>query len=65
MSPGREWPRGRPEAGMNEETSAGEEGVQNRPTIFRKGGRIVKPSKMIKPLNPPVPMEDPLPHDSE
>jgi len=50
---------------MNEEASAGEEAVQNRPTIFRKGGRIVKPSKMIKPLNPPVPMEDPLPHDSE
>jgi len=50
---------------MNEEASAREEGVQNRPTIFRKGERIVKPSKMIKPLNPPVPMEDPLPHDSE
>jgi len=30
-----------------------------------KGGRIVELSKMIKLLNPPVPMEEPLPHDSE
>jgi len=29
--------RGRPEAGMNEEASAEEEDVHNRPTIFRKG----------------------------
>ena len=57
--------RGRPEAGMNEEASAGEEDVQNSPTIFRKGRRIVKSSKMIKLLNPPVPMEELLPHDSE
>jgi len=28
---------GRPEAGMNEEASAGEEDVQIQPTIFRKG----------------------------
>jgi len=62
---GRRQARGRPEAGMNEEASAGEEDVQNSPTIFRKGRRIVKPSKMIKLLNPPIPMEDPLPHDSE
>jgi|GEM_PF-2381941 len=65
--------RGRPEAGqrqageagMNEEASAGEEEVQNRPTIFRKGGRIVKLINMNKLLNPPAPMEEPLPHDSE
>jgi len=57
--------RGGPEAGMNEEASAGKEDVQIRPTIFRKEGRIVKLSKMIKLLNPPVPMEKPLPHDSE
>jgi hypothetical protein len=50
---------------MNEEASAGKEDVQIRPTIFRKEGRIVKLSKMIKLLNPPVPMEKPLPHDSE
>jgi len=50
---------------MNEEASAGEEVVQNRPTIFRKGRRIVKLIKMIKLLNPPAPMEEPLPHDSE
>jgi hypothetical protein len=50
---------------MNEEASAGEEDVQNSPTIFRKGRRIVKPSKMIKVLNPPGPMEEPPPHDSE
>ncbi len=50
---------------MNEEASAGEEDVQIRPTIFRKEGRIVKLSKMIKLLNPPAPMEEPLPHDSE
>jgi len=56
---------GRPEAGMNEEASAGEEVIQNRPTIFRKEGRIVKLKEMIKLLNPPVPMEEPLPHDSE
>ncbi|MGB9697873.1 MAG: hypothetical protein ACPL5I_00680 [Thermodesulfobacteriota bacterium] len=30
-----------------------------------KGGRIVKLSKMFELLNPPVPMEDSLPHDSE
>jgi hypothetical protein len=30
-----------------------------------KGWRIVKLSKMIKPLNPPAPMEEPLAHDSE
>jgi len=30
-----------------------------------KGRRIVMLSKMIKLLNPPVPMEEPLPHDSE
>ena len=34
---GQRRARGRPEAGMNEEASAGEEDVQNRPTIFRKG----------------------------
>jgi len=62
---GRGQARGRPEAGMNEEASTGEEVVQNRPTIFRKGRRIVKLSKMIKFLNPPAPMEEPLPHDSE
>jgi len=56
---------GRPEAGMNEEASAGEEELQNRPTIFRKGGRIVKLINMNKLLNPPAPMEEPLPHDSE
>jgi len=28
---------GGPEAGMNEEASAGEEDVQIQPTIFRKG----------------------------
>jgi hypothetical protein len=50
---------------MNEKASAGEEVVKNSPTIFRKGRRIVKPSKMIKLLNPPIPMEDPLPHDFE
>jgi hypothetical protein len=33
--------------------------------FFRKGRRIVKLSKMIKLLNPPAPMEEPLPHDSE
>ncbi|MGB9700444.1 MAG: hypothetical protein ACPL5I_13800 [Thermodesulfobacteriota bacterium] len=30
-----------------------------------KSGRIVKLSNMIKLLNPPVPMEESLPHDSE
>ena len=50
---------------MNEEASAGEEVAQNRPTIFRKGGRIVKLSNMVGLLNPPAPMEAPLPHDSE
>jgi len=30
-----------------------------------KGRRIVKLSKMIKFLNPPGPMEEELPHDSE
>jgi hypothetical protein len=30
-----------------------------------KGRRIVKPSNIIKFLNPPGPMEEPLPHDSE
>jgi hypothetical protein len=30
-----------------------------------KGRRIIKLSNMIKLLNPPVPMEEPLPHDSE
>jgi len=50
---------------MNEEASAGEEVVLNRPTIFRKGRRIVKPSNMIKLKNPPIPREDPLPNDSE
>jgi len=30
-----------------------------------KGRRIVKLIKMIKLLNPPAPMEEPLPHDSE
>jgi len=34
---GQRRARGRPEAGMNEEASAGEEDVQNRSTIFRKG----------------------------
>jgi len=62
---GRRQARGRPEAGMNEEASAGEEEVQNRPTIFRKGGRIVKLINMNKLLNPPKAMEEPLPHDSE
>ena len=62
---GRGQARGRPEAGMNEEASTGEEVVQNRPTIFRKGRRIVKLIKMIKLLNPPAPREEPLPHDSE
>ena len=62
---GRKQARGRPEAGMNEKASAREEVVKNSPTIFRKGRRIVKPSKMIKLLNPPIPMEDPLPHDFE
>ncbi|MGC8808987.1 MAG: hypothetical protein ACP5Q3_01910 [bacterium] len=50
---------------MNEEASAGEENVQNLPAIFRKGRRIVKLSNVIKILNPPVPMEESLPHDSE
>ncbi len=50
---------------MNEEASAGEEVVQNWPAIFRNGRRIIKPSKMNKLLNPPAPMEEPLPHDSE
>jgi hypothetical protein len=30
-----------------------------------KGRRIAKLSKMIELLNPPVPMEEALPHDSE
>jgi hypothetical protein len=30
-----------------------------------KGRRIVKLSKIIKLLNPPAPIEEPLPHDSE
>jgi len=34
---GQRQARGRHEAGMNEEASAGDEDVQNRPTIFRKG----------------------------
>jgi len=34
---GQRQARGGPEAGMNEEASAGEEDVKNRPTIFRKG----------------------------
>jgi hypothetical protein len=55
----------RPEAGLNEEASAGGEVVQNRPTIFRKGGRIVKLSKMINLLNPPLPMEEPLPYSKD
>ncbi|MGB9699001.1 MAG: hypothetical protein ACPL5I_06405 [Thermodesulfobacteriota bacterium] len=50
---------------MNEEASAGEEDVQNLPAIFRKERGIIKLSNMIKLLNPPVPMEDPLPHDYE
>jgi len=35
---GQRQARGRPEAGMIEEASAGKEVVQKRPTIFRKGG---------------------------
>jgi len=50
---------------MNEEASAGEEDVQNRSTIFRKSWRIDKLSNLTKLLNPPAPMEEPLPHDSE